>query len=130
MSAQTEQTRSAVLRRTKVREPLCSAKNNVRHAGQRFRIINDGWPTPQPNDGRKGRPDAGDAALAFERLHQGRLFPDLIGASATMPINFKIATGTEDIFAEKSFGVCIGNRLLRDLEQIPILATNVDVAGL
>src|SRR6266567_2979245 len=128
MSAQTEQTRATVFRRTKFREPLCSAKNNVRHAGQRFRIINDSWPTPQPNDGREGRPDAGDAALAFERLHQSRLFANLVSARAAVPVDFKITSGTENVFAEKTFCVCISNRLLRDLEQIPILAANVDVA--
>src|SRR5438874_5546024 len=105
MSAQTEQTRSAVLGRTKVREPLCSAKNNVRHAGQRFRIINNGWPTPQPNNGREGRADARDAALAFKRLHQCRLFANLVSARAAVPVDFKITSGTEDVFAQKSFGV-------------------------
>src|SRR5438876_11881859 len=99
MSAQTDQTRSAVFRRTEIREPLCSAKNNVRHAGQRFRIINDGWPTPQPNNSREGRPNARDAALAFERLHQSRLLANLVSARAAMPVDFKIASRTENVFA-------------------------------
>src|SRR5437870_12581351 len=99
MSAQTEQTRSAVLRRTKVREPLGSAKNNVRHAGQRFRIIDDGWPTPQPNDSREGRPDARNAALAFERFHQRRLFANLVSPRAAVPIHFKISPAAETVLS-------------------------------
>src|SRR5258708_28419644 len=106
MSAQTEQTRSAVLRRTKVREPLCAGKNNVRHAGQRLRIINDGWSTPQPNNSREGRPDARDAPLSFERFHERRLFANLVSSRATMPVDFKITSATENVLAEKSFGVC------------------------
>ena len=38
----------------------------------------------------------------------------------------KSNTGTEDSFAEETFGVGIGNRLLHNLEQIAILAPQID----
>ena len=47
-----------------------------------------------------------------------------------MPINFKVASASEDVFAKKAFGVSVGNRLLHNLQQIPILTANIDVAGL
>ena len=83
-------------------------KNNVRHAGQRLRIIDDRRPAPQSDHSREGRPNARNAALAFERFHQRRLFADFVGSRAAMPVNIKIAAAAENILAEKSLGVGVG----------------------
>ena len=102
----------------------------VRHAGQSLGIIDYRRTAPQSDHGRKGRPNAWNPALALERLHQRRLFADFVGARAAVPINVEVASAAENVFAEKSLGIGIGNRLLHDLQQIAVLAANVDVASL
>ena len=54
-------------------------------AGQRLGIIDDRRPAPEPNHGRERRPDARNAALAFERFHQRRFFADFVRARAAVP---------------------------------------------
>src|SRR4051812_39827342 len=46
-----------------------------------------------------------------------------------MPINFEVATAAKNIFAEKSPGVGVGYRFLHNLQQIAVLAANVDVSS-
>src|SRR5437763_13012107 len=130
MSAQAEQPRAAVLRRAEVCKPLRSSKNDWRHTRQRFRIINDRRPAPEPYDGREGRTDARYTALAFERFHQRRLLSNFIGSGAAMPVHVEVVSASEDIFAEKAFRVRVGNCLLHDFEQVAILAANVDVTSM
>src|SRR5579864_548099 len=45
-----------------------------------------------------------------------------------MPVHIEIVSAAENVLAEKTLRVGVGNRLLHDLEQIAILAANVDVA--
>ena len=130
VAAQAKQPRAAVLRRAQLRKPISTVKHNVRNVGQRLSIINDRRPAPQSNDGREGWPDARDAALAFQRLHQRRLFAHFVSPGATVPVNVEGAAAAENILAAKSLGISIADRLLHDDRQISIFAANVDVAAL
>jgi predicted TIM-barrel fold metal-dependent hydrolase len=47
-----------------------------------------------------------------------------------MPINFEVAATAKNILAQKSPRVGVSNRLLHYLQQVAILASDVDVAGL
>ena len=77
-----EQPRAAVALRAELRVGLAAHQQNVRRVGNRLGVVDDGGAAVQADHGREGRPDARDAALAFERLHQRRLFADLVRARA------------------------------------------------
>ena len=110
--------------------PLRPAKNNVRNAGQCFSIVNYSRPAPQSDDRREGRLDPRDSALAFERLHQRRFFSHLVGARSAVPVDVEVLPAAENVLAQKTSRVSIGNRLLHNFQKIAILAANVDVSGL
>src|SRR5262249_31299195 len=81
---------------------------------------------PEANDGREGRPDAGNATLAFERFHQCRLFADLIGSGAGVPVAIELLAAAEDVLAQEALGVGVGEGLAHDVDQVAIFAANVD----
>ena len=99
-------------------------------AGDGLRVVDDGGAAVEADDGREGRLDAGDAALAFERLHEGGLFADLVGAGAGLGDDVEVDAGAEDVLAEKALGVGVGDGLFDDLEQVAILAAQIDEAQL
>ncbi len=47
-----------------------------------------------------------------------------------MPVDVEVVSAAENVLAEKAARVSVGDRLLHDLEQIAILAANVDVSGM
>src|SRR5262245_19710888 len=110
MSAQAKQPCAAVLRRAQVGEPFRAAKNDVRDAGESFGVIDDSRSAPQPDYSREGGTNPWHAALAFERLHESRLFADFVRACAAMPVNFEIAAAAKYFFPEKPLRVRIGDR--------------------
>src|SRR5258708_5730977 len=128
MATEAEQARAAVFRRPQTCIPLGAAQKNVRNARQRLGIIDDRRPAPESHDRREGRTDTWNAALAFERLHQRRLFANLVSPRAAVPENVKIVSAAEDVLAEKAFGIGIAQRLLHDDREIPVLAANIDVS--
>ncbi len=103
---------------------------DVGHGGQGLRIVNDGGAAVEADDRREGRTDAGDAALAFERFHQGRLFADFVGAGAGVGDDVEIHIAAEDVLAQKALGIGVVDGFLHDLEQVAILAAQVDEAHL
>ena len=99
--------------------------------GDGLRVVDDGGAAVEADHGREGRPDARDAALAFERLHQRGLFADLIGAGAGLGDDVEVdARHAEDVLAEEALGVGVGDGLLHDVEQVAVLAAQVDEAHL
>ena len=95
----------------------------MRGGGDGLGVVDDGGSAVEADYGRKGRLDARDAALALERLHEGRLFADFVGARASLGDDVEVdAFAAEDILAEDAFCVAVGDGLLDDLEQVPVLA--------
>ena len=95
-----EQARAAVFRRAQARIPFAAAAQNFRDRGKRLDVVDHGGRSVQAHHGRKGRPDARIAALAFERFHQRRFFAALVGARAGVRGQIEIEAAAEDIFAE------------------------------
>src|SRR5262249_42071425 len=124
--AQAEEARATVLGRTIIGELLPAHKNDVRHGGDGLHVVDDRRPAPKADHGKEGRPYARDAALAFERLHQRRLFSHFIGPGAGVPVTVKLLAAAEDIFAQKAFCVCVSQGFAHDVDQIAIFAANVD----
>src|SRR4051812_40048601 len=128
MSAEAEKAGAAVLRRPVVGKFLPAHKNDVRHRSQALNIINYGGAAPEADNGREGRADTRNAALTFERFHQGRLFADLVRARAGVPVAIEFFTGAADVVAEKALGVRIVDGLLHDGKQVAIFAADIDVS--
>src|SRR5579872_111583 len=57
------------------------------------------------------------------------ILADFVSSCASMPVHFEVTAAAENVFAGESLGVGVGNRLLHDIEQIAILAANVNVSG-
>src|SRR6185437_9584249 len=117
---------AAVALGSELRERLATHEKDVWSIGDRFGIIDDRWSTIQTDNSREGRLDARNTALAFERFHQRRLFADLIRARAGLRNDVEVDAGAEDIFAKKTARIRISDGLLDDLEQIAILAAQIN----
>ena len=87
-------------------------------------------PPHKTHNRREGRPDARNAALAFERFHQRRLFAHFVGACAGVHEDVEIDARAEDVLADEAARVGVGHRVFHDLDQIAIFAAQIDVAGL
>src|SRR5215831_1512118 len=45
-----------------------------------------------------------------------------------MPANVKVFAAPKDVFAQIAFGVCVGNGLAHDIDQIAVFAANINKA--
>ena len=130
VAADAEEARAAVALGAELGVGLAAHEEDVRRAGDGLGVVDDGGAAVEADDGREGRLDARDAALAFERLHQRRLFADLVGSGAGLGDDVEVDAGAEDVLAEEAPGVGIGDGLLHDLEQVAVLAAQIDEAHL
>jgi hypothetical protein len=67
--------------------------------GDGLGVVDDRGTAVEANDGREGRLNARNPALALQRLHQRRLFAHLIGARAGVGDDLELGIGTEDVLA-------------------------------
>src|SRR5262249_1527564 len=82
-------------------QPIGSAIDHVRHAGERLDIVDDGRLAERAFDGGKRRLNPRPAALAFEALNQSRLFAADICPGAAVQVHVEAEFLTEDVFAEQ-----------------------------
>jgi hypothetical protein len=94
----------------------------VRYGGDGLGVVDDRRSAIQADDSGERRLDARNAALAFERLHERRLFAHFVGARAGLRDNFEFFSGAEDVLAEKAALVGVGDGALGDFEKVAILA--------
>ncbi len=125
-----EEARAAVALGAELGVGLAAHQEDVRGGGDGLGVVDDGGAAVEADDGREGRLDARNAALAFERFHQGGLFADLVGSRAGLGDDVEVDAGAEDVFAEEALRVGIGDGLLDDLEEVAILAAQIDEAHL
>ncbi len=98
------------------------------HSRDGLGIVDDRGTAIEADNGREGRLDARHTALAFERLHQRRLFADFVGASAGLRDDLELDAGAEDVLAQKAALVGIGDGALHDFEKVAIFAAQIDKA--
>ncbi len=131
MAGDAEEAGAAVAFRTELGVGLAAHEKDMRGGGDGFDVVDDGRSAVKADDGGEGRLDAGDAALAFERFHEGGLFADLVGAGAGLGDDVEVdAFLAEDVLAEDALCVGSGDGLLDDFEQVAVFATQVDEAHL
>src|SRR6185503_6844728 len=102
-------------------------QNNVRDAGEGLGVVDDRRSAPQSHDSREGRSNSRHSALALERLHERRLLADLVCSRAAVPVNFEIASAAKDVLAEETLPVGVGDGLLHDFREVPVLTADVNV---
>ena len=130
VAADAEEARAAVALGAELGVGLAAHQKNVRGGGDGLGVVDDGGAAVEADDGREGRLDARHAALAFERLHQRGLFADLVGARAGLRDDVEVDARAEDVLAEEALRVGVGDGLLHDLEQVAVLAAQIDEAHL
>ena len=125
-----EQARAAVARSAHGRVGCRAHGDDVGHGGDGLGVVDDRGTAVEADDGREGRLDARNAALAFERLHERGFFAHFVCARAGLGDDLEFGTGAEDVLAEKAAIVGVGDGALHDFEQVAILAAQVDEAHL
>ncbi len=130
VAADAEEPRAAVARRANGGVGCRAHVDDVGHGGDGLGVVDDRGTAVEADDGREGRLDAGNAALAFERLHERRFFADFVGARAGLRDDLEFGAGAEDVLAQKAAIVGVGDGALHDFEQIAVLAAQVDEAHL
>ncbi len=130
VAADAEQTRAAVARSADRRVGCRAHGDDVGHGGDGLGVVDDRGTAVEADDGREGRLDARNAALAFERLHERRFFADFVGARAGLRDDLEFSFGAEDVLAEKAAIVGVGDGALHDLEEIAVLAAQINEAHL
>ncbi len=128
MAGNAQQTRAAVSGRAAAGVFFPAFENDGRNGAERFDVINDRRAAVEADDRREGRLDARIAALAFERLHQRGFFAAFVGARAGVHDQIKIEPRAEDIVAEVVVRIRFVESGLDDVEDVAILASDVDEA--
>ena len=129
VAGEAEQPGAAVLRRAERREGRAAVANDGRNRAEGLDVVQHRRALERARDGRKRRPDARDAALAFERIEQRRFLAALVGARAGVRVEVEIEAGAVNVLAQIALRVGFGDGAVHDLDQVAILAANVDVAG-
>ena len=98
VAADAEEARAAVALGAELGVGLAAHEQDVRGVGDGLGVVDDGGAAVEADDGGEGRLDAGDAALAFERLHQGGLFADFVGAGAGLGDDVEVDASLPKMF--------------------------------
>src|SRR6187402_49563 len=131
MAGDTEEPRSAVAFAAYLGIRLAAHQKNRRCGRNRLRVVDHRRSAVESNNGREGGLDTRNTTLAFERLHQRRLFADLVRARARLRHNVEVHTlMAKDILAEIALRVRVGYGLFHDLQEIAILSAQIDEAHL
>ena len=98
------------------------------HSRDGLGVVDDRGTAIEPDNCREGRFDARNSALALERLHQRGFLADFVSARTGLRDDLEFAFGAEDILAQKSAIVGIGDGALHDFQEIAVLAAQIDEA--
>ncbi len=96
--------------------------------GKGLDVVNDGGLAEKALNGGEGRTCAHFRALAFKAGEQGGFFPADVGSSAFDGLQHEVETGAENVLAEQSRGVQVGDGFIDESDRIWILGTNVENA--
>ena len=86
-------------------EPLDAALEDVRHAAERFDVVDDRRLAERAFDGGKRRLDPRPGPLAFEAFDQARLFAADVRARPAVQVDVEIEARAENVLAQQTGGV-------------------------
>src|SRR5436305_1436425 len=96
-------------------EPLGPVLDDVGHVGERLDVVDQGRPTVEALHGREGWLQPRVAALALERVEQGRLLAADVGAGAAVDDQLEIAAAAADVLAEVARLIRFGDGGVEDV---------------
>ena len=128
VAGEAEHAGAAVLRRAEIREHSPPFSDDGRHGAEGLDVVQHGGRLQGARHRREGRPDARDAALAFERFEQRRFLAALVRARAGVRVEVEVEAGALDVLAQPAARVRFGDGLVHDVDQVAVLAADVDVA--
>ena len=126
MAAQAEKACAAILRRSQLGVPLRPVPDDVGNIRERLHIVDHGRPAVKTHHRREGRLDAGVASQALQGIQQSGLFAAFIGARPRMGAKLEIEPGAAQVLAEIAAAVGFRQRPIDNLEEVAILASNID----
>jgi hypothetical protein len=72
----------------------------VRHAADRFHVVDNGGFAEESDRGRERGLGSRVSALTFERIQESGLFPTNVTATAEMEIKLQTVSGTENVLSQ------------------------------
>ena len=108
------------------REPIGPVVDHRRHVGEGLDVVDHRRLAPQAALGRVRRADAGLAALAFDRMDQGRLLAADERPRAQANFQIETVARAEDVFAQQAPLVTLVDRPLDAFDRHRIFGADVD----
>ena len=128
LAGQGEDLRAAALFGADPREPLGPVVDHGRHVGERLDVVDHGGLAPQAAFGGIRRADARLAALALDRMDQGRLLAADERPGAEADFQIEIETRAQDVLAQQAPLVTLLDRPLDPLDGHRIFGADVEEA--
>src|SRR5262249_37420285 len=122
----TVELRARALLRPDTAEPLGSAPDDARDAGERLDVVHDDRPAEQAGHRWNRRLDPRVAALSLERLEQAGLLAADVGAGTAVDHHLEVEARAEDVLPEEPLRLCFAYRLPEPLVADQHLAPDVD----
>ena len=83
-------------------EPLPALRNDLRHIGEGFDVVDVGGLAKEPDLCREWRTEPGHRPLAFDSFHQRRFLTGHVGISGESDLYFVAEIGAHDVLAQES----------------------------
>jgi hypothetical protein len=112
--------------------PLPAVQDDVRYAGERLAVVDEGGAVPHACDsgqGCVGEFEARHAALAHQAGHHRRFLATFIGACAHVDVEIVIEAAAQNVFAQIARAVCLIDGFAHLASALHIFAPNVDIAA-
>ncbi len=107
------------------REPLRAALDDVRHAADRFHVVDHGGHAVQARVGRKRRLEPRLAAFAFERFEHGSLFAADVGARTAVQDDVHREIRAQNPPTDITLQRCLLDRAFEDAVAFEKLAADI-----
>ncbi len=114
-----EDLRAAVVRPAEIEERLAAVADDPRHRGERLGVVDRRRLAVEAEARRERRLEARLALLAFERLEQRRLLAADVGAVAVVVEEVEAEVRAQDVVAEESGVVRLGDAPPRSARRSP-----------
>ena len=128
MAGDTEYLGAAIVGLAEVQEPVGAVGQDVRHRGQRLRIINSGRAAVEAEAGRERRLEARQAFLAFNGIQQCGFLAADIGPGTEVRIEVEIDPAAENVFTQQTGLDRFFDGRLATFVRLPEFAADVVVA--
>ena len=129
--AHTEDAGPGVVGASELGKGVAPHLHNMFHVAEGFDVVDDRGTHVKAKHGREVRRlDPGISPFAFQGLNEAGLLPANVGPGPAMHINLKVIAAVEDVFAEETGRLGLGDCLFQHLPAGGELAADVEVGQL